>query len=140
MSVHVVAWAVLGPPIWLAFSRAVDRGNLPLRPSGRTRIRQARLISRAMTTGTVPPDADPAVWRPSLRGEVRELVLNRWLTVAFTVAVSGSIGTTAAVANGNDWRVWAVAFVVAAEGLIVLRWSERRLRTARQLLGQLSSR
>lgn len=88
----------------------------------------------------MPPEADSGAWRQALSGELRELTGVRWLAVVFTVGVCGLIGTTAAVANGNDWRVWAVAVVVAAEGLTYLRWTERQRRTAQRLLGQLSTR
>jgi hypothetical protein len=139
MAVHVVGWAVLAPPIWTVMTRAVVRGSLPLNPSGRVRVRQRVLIAPAMASGCLPADADPAVWRRALDGEARELSSTWWLTVVFAVVACASIGAAAVVANGNDWRVWAVALVVAGEAWSVLRFTARRLSTARSLLARAST-
>ena len=93
-----------------------------------------------MATGCLPSGVDPSVWQRALDGEVREWSNQWWLCLISTVLVTGVIGTAAAVPNHNDWRVWLVAIVVAAEGLIASRWSKQRLGTARLLQAELLTR
>jgi len=140
MGLYGVVWAVVMPPVWWLVFRAVDGGRFPQSPSARVRAQQSKLVSPALAAGALPADADPTVWRPALDGEVRDWSGQRWLFVVFTVVGAGSIGAAAVVANGNDWRVWAVALVVAAEGLVAFRWSKRQLRTARLLVAELATR
>ena len=139
MAVYVVVWALLGPPAMWLVRRAVDRGRLPQNPSGRVRVRQSKLVAPAMRSGVVPPDADPEVLRRALRAEVQEWNSQRWLAVVFAVVGVGIIGAAAVVANDNAWGVWMVAIVVAAEGVVAYRWSERRLQSARRLQAELSA-
>lgn len=137
MAAYVVVWAVLGPPVMWLMRRAVDRGRLPQSPSSRVRARQSKVVAPAMRSGVLPRDADPDVWRRALRAEVQEWNGQRWLALVFAVIGLGVIGAAAVVANDNAWGVWMVAIVVAAEGLIAYRWSERRLWIARRLQAEL---
>ena len=137
MAAYVVVWAVFGPPVMWLMRRAVDRDRLPQSPSGRVRARQSKLVASAMRSGALPPGADPEVWRRALRVEVQEWTSQRWLAVGFAVVGVGVIGAAAVVANDNAWGVWLVAIVVAAEGVVAYRWSERRLQTARRLQAEL---
>jgi hypothetical protein len=137
MAVYVAVWAVLGPPVMWLVRRAVDRGRLPQSPSAQVRARQSRLVAPAMRSGVLPPEADPDVWQRALRAEGRDWNSQRWLAAAFGVVGVGLIGAAAVVANDNAWGVWLVAIVVAAEGVVANRWSERRLRTTRRLQAEL---
>lgn len=133
MAVYGSVWALLAPPaMWLVW-RAVDRGPFPQSPSGQVRARQSKLVAPAMRSGVLPADADPDVWQRALRAEVQEWNSQRWLAVVFAVVGVGIIGAAAVVANDNAWGVWMVAIVVAAEGVVAYRWSERQLQTARRL-------
>ena len=140
MALHVALWAVVWPPaLWLV-GRAVDRGRLPVNPSGAVRLRQSRLVRPALAAGVLPPDADPEVWRRALRAEVQEESGQKWLALVFGVLGAGLVGAAAVLANGNDPGVWLVAVVVAAGGGVVHRWSTRRLEIARRLLDDLARR
>ena len=139
-AVTVVVWAVLGPPVGWLVARALERGLLPQSPSARVRTRRSELVRPAMAAGTLPPDADLEVWRRALDDEVREWNGQRWVSVAFAGVVAALIGGAAVTSNGNDWRVWAVALGVAAEGVVAFRFFDRRLRTARRLVAELADR
>lgn len=140
LAVYVVLWAVLMPPVWWLSVRAVDREWLPQHPSARVRARQSELVRPAMAGDTVPSDADPTVWRRALEDEIRQWNGLRWLSGVFPLGVAALVGAAAGFRNGNDWGVWAVALVVAAEGPIAFRWSDRQLRSARRLMAELAGR
>jgi hypothetical protein len=80
------------------------------------------------------------VWRRALRAEVQEWNGQRWLAVVVGGVGAAGIGASAVVANGNAWGVWLVAVVVAAEGAVAYRCSERRLRAVRRLQAELAGR
>lgn len=105
MAASVVLWAVLGPPVGWLVSRALERGHLPQSPSAGVRTRRSELVRPVMAAGTVPPEADPEVWRRALDDEVREWNGQRWVWGAFALVVAALIGGAAVRSNGNDWRV-----------------------------------
>ena len=112
----------------------------PQSPSGRVRTRQSRLVAPAVRSGVLPRDVDPVVSRRALRVEAREWNDQRWPAVVVTGLGSVAIGAAAVVADDDAWGVWLVAVVVAAEGLVVFRWSDRRRRVAERLLAELADR
>jgi drug/metabolite transporter (DMT)-like permease len=134
---YVVVWAVLGPPaIWAAWT-AADRsvrqqsGATPVGPSRR------RFVAPAMRSGSLPADAEPELWRRVLTAEVRQWNGSQWLAAVYAAVVAVLIGLAAAIANDNNWGVWALALIVAAVGLVAFRWSRRQLRIARRLQAEL---
>lgn len=141
MAVYGGAWAVVWLPAQLsgqaAARRLLDRGWISKSPARRRRDREERLIKPAIDAGTLPPGAEPEVWRPALRAQARELNLARWLTAVGLTAVAGLVGAAAEVANNGALGVWAVAFVVSAEGLAACHVLGRRRRVVHRLLTQL---
>lgn len=134
-------WAVLWWPAQLlgqAFAqKCLDWGWVSKTPARRRRDEQQALIKPAIESGTLPADAEPEVWRPALRAAVHELNILRWTTMIGLAAMAGTIGAAATIANDNAWGVWAVAILVAAEGMAVFQLLGRRLLLIRQLLHQL---
>jgi hypothetical protein len=139
MTVVVVIWVAVWPPLMWLLQRAIDRRNLPQSPSGQVRVRQSRLVAPAMKAGRLPSDADPGVWRRALREEVRELSGQRLLAVVASAVGAGVIGASAVLANDNAVGIWAVAVVVATGGSVAFTWCHRRLGMAHRLLAELAS-
>lgn len=131
MALCMVVWTAMAPLLmWLL-------SLLPRRPALLDRARQERMVRDAMRTGSLPSDAEPGSWRVALETEVRERDGHRRVFLVSGLLAAGLVGYAAAHANGNDWRVWAVAVVLVAAGVLGARWSGRRLRTARSLLAEL---
>jgi hypothetical protein len=141
MAVYGGTWAVLWFPAWLlgqaVARRGSNRGWISKTPARRRRDQEERLVKPAIETGTLPPDAEPGVWRPALRGAARELNVLRWVTAVGLTVVASLIGA-AAVANDNAWGIWAVAMVVMGEALVAFQLPRRRVRVIRRLLSELS--
>jgi hypothetical protein len=135
MAVAVVLYAVLLPCLWEVLARGRARGWWPRNPAGQVRERRSDLVTRAVRAGAVPADVGPAAWRRALDRELRELRDERWLGIGFAVLGVGLIAAAAVVADDNSPGVWAVAVVVAAEGVAVDRWNARRLAAVRVLPG-----
>lgn len=133
MGLVALGWPVLWTPaMWLLW-RAVDRGQFPQSPARRDRDQRSTYISSAIAAGALPPDPNLAAWRRALREEGRESNVLRGVVAFFTGVGAVLIGAAAVVANDNAWGVWAVALVVAAEGLTAFLVHHRRLRQVRHL-------
>jgi hypothetical protein len=74
-----------------------------------------------------------------LREDIRETNGLRYALVIIAALGVVLIGAAAVVANDNDRSVWAVALLVAVEGLAALLIPQRRLRIARRLLTELTT-
>lgn len=131
LGLHVVGWAVPAPPLLWLLTRLLKR------PAAQLRARQDELVHDAMVSGSLPPDVAPGPWRRALQAEVKDWHGQVWVFLVSGLLAGGLVGFAAVRANGNDWRVWAVAVVMLAAGVLGARWSTRRLRTARSLLAQL---
>ncbi|SDN84211.1 hypothetical protein [Geodermatophilus sp. DSM 45219] len=89
------------------------------RLGGRQRMRE---YDRAMRTGRLPDDADPAVWRPLLERELHTQqrgmrVISRGVSLVFAVA-----WVLVAVLNDIDAVWWLVAAVAIALFALWLHW------------------
>jgi hypothetical protein len=126
----------LGPAIgWGLVFGLQNAGRFPTR-KGRRRRAGSPDTAGAISTGILPPDADPDRWRPWLELERRELTQVRWLTLALWVP--GGALVAAAATMTTDWAVWALAAGLVAFGLVGFRGLTARARSARRLLDALA--
>jgi hypothetical protein len=94
--------------------------------------------SSSARSGVLADDIDRRAWRRAMRDEKQELEVVHWSWLVVNPLVATLTGVAAIVANDNAWTVWAVAVVVAAQGVVAVRLTGPRLRTARRLLAELS--
>lgn len=139
MAVYALAVGLVMPWAWRLGWMAAERGWVPQNPSAAVRARRSKLVAPALRAGSLPPDADPNEWRPALRTAAQESNGQRWLCVALAVLGGGLIGAAAVVANDNAPGVWAVAVLVAAEGMVGFRLWSARLRVAQRLHAQIAT-
>lgn len=137
LAVHVVAWAVLGPPaMWLAL-RAAGRSLRQQSPDSPVGPARWRFVAPAMRVGALPADAEPELWRRLLTAGVRQWNGLRWSAAVYGAVVAGLIAFAAGIANDNAPGAWALAIVVAAVGSAAFHWCGQRLRLARRLQAEL---
>jgi hypothetical protein len=130
----------LGPGLGWGFVWALQNAGLfPTRESRRLRDGKPNTI-RAISTGTLPPDADPRRWRPWLEGDVRELHQVRRLVLALWIPGGALVATAGAFANDDAWGVWALAAALVAVALVEFRRLTGRIDTAGRLLDELVTR
>lgn len=84
-------------------------------------------IRRAVKTGAVPPDADPAIWTPELERVQRQYRRTRWFgPVVFVLATA--LGIWLALTDGPVWWLFVAVFVgFLVWGVVDTRRALRRL-------------
>ena len=97
-------------------------------------------VARVLSTGTLPPGAEPGEWVGRLRVARYRLQSDRTAAWGFSVLLAALVAAAAVRSAGPDVGVWLYAAALLVAGAVLGIRRHRRLRTAERLSAELEER
>ncbi|NEK84947.1 hypothetical protein GCU60_04100 [Blastococcus saxobsidens] len=95
------------------------------------------IVRRALATGELPPDGEPAAWRVRLQGEIDAAAQDRWVVPGIGLLLAVLVAAAAVVLG--DPLVGLLAAALAGFVVVPVRWSSGRMARAEQLLARVDA-